>query len=434
MIIHITEQGETYTSIAREYGVSAERIIADNGLFGIENPPSGMALLILQPESVYVVKEGDTLFSVANMFGLSVDKLKQRNPGLAQTNTINTGETLAISFDGQGNKAISIYGFLYPSIKRNVLNSSLPFVSSAAVFSYGAEADGSLIEPNDSVVLPILKEGNVNPYMVLSSITGEGGFNSELASDLFNNSATQDTVIENILQIMRAKGYVGLDIDFEFVNAADRDAFTGFVQKTTNELNANGFSVNVDLAPKTSSAQRGTLYEGHDYRALGEAANTVMVMTYEWGYTYSEPMAVAPINQVRRVVEYAVSEIDPAKIYMGIPNYGYDWALPYEKGVTRARLIGNEEAISIASENNAQILFDETAATPYFKYIAADRSEHEVWFEDIRSIKAKFDLIDEFGLKGAGYWNLMRNFNQNWIYAGYRYNIDKSGTISLTNK
>ncbi|MBO7288943.1 MAG: LysM peptidoglycan-binding domain-containing protein [Clostridia bacterium] len=433
MIIHITEQGETYTSIAREYGVSAERIIADNGLFGIENPPSGMALLILQPESIYVVKEGDTLFSVANMFGLSVDKLKQRNPALAQTNTLNTGETLAITFDGQGNKDISIYGFLYPSIKRNVLNSSLPFLTSAAVFSYGAEADGSLIEPLDTSVLPILKEGNVNPYMVLSSITGEGGFNSELASDLFNNPSTQDMVIENILQIMRDKGYKGLDIDFEFVNAADRDAFTNFVRRTTNELNANGFSVNVDLAPKTSSQQRGTLYEGHDYRALGEAANTVMVMTYEWGYTYSEPMAVAPINQVRRVIEYAVSEIDPNKIYMGIPNYGYDWTLPYEKGVTRARLIGNEEAISIAAENNAQILYDETAATPYFKYRAADRTDHEVWFEDIRSIKAKFDLIDEFGLKGAGYWNLMRNFNQNWIYAGYRYNIDKSGVVPLTN-
>ena len=158
-----------------------------------------------------------------------------------------------------------------------------------------------------------------------------------------------------------------------------------------------------------------------------------MAMTYEWGYTYSEPMAVAPINQVRKVIEYAVSEINPQKIFMGIPNYGYDWKLPYEKGVTRARLIGNEEAFSIAAENNAQILYDETAATPYFKYIGSDGADHEVWFEDIRSIKAKFELMDEFGLRGAGYWNLMRNFSQNWQYAGYRYNIRKPGVLSLTN-
>jgi spore germination protein len=432
MIIHIVEQGETIFSIAQEYGVSTERIIADNGLFGINTIPSGMALLILQPETVYEVKEGDTLFSVADMFGLTVDELKQKNPSVAQTGTLYAGETLAIRFDGEGDREIEIYGFLYPSIKTNVLNSSLPFLSSAAVFSYGAEEDGELIEPMDSMVIANLTRGNVNPYMVLSSITGEGGFNSELASDLFNDEATQNTVIQNILNVMRQKGYRGLDIDFEFVNAQDRDAFTAFVGRVTNELNANGFSVNVDLAPKTSAEQRGTLYEGHNYKALGEAANTVMAMTYEWGYTYSEPMAVAPINQVRRVIEYAVSEINPQKIFMGIPNYGYDWKLPYEKGVTRARLIGNEEAISIAAENNAQILYDETAATPYFKYIGADGADHEVWFEDIRSIKAKFDLLDEFNLRGAGYWNLMRNFSQNWQYAGYRYNIRKPGVLSLT--
>ena len=46
---------------------------------------------------------------------------------------------------------------------------------------------------------------------------------------------------------------------------------------------------------------------------------------YEWGYALSEPMAVAPINKVEQVVRFAVSQIPPEKIFMGIPNYGYDW-------------------------------------------------------------------------------------------------------------
>ena len=37
-----------------------------------------------------------------------------------------------------------------------------------------------------------------------------------------------------------------------------------------------------------------------------------------------------------------------------------------------------------------------------------------VWFEDVRSIQAKFDLIRELGLVGAGYWQLMRPFRANW--------------------
>ena len=421
MIIHIVERGETLYSISQEYGVSTERIIADNGLYGLNSLVPGQALLILQPSEVYSVRGGDTLFSIAQSYGITVDEIKRKNPSIAQTGNITEGEIITISFDEETSLPIRVYGFLYPNIRENVLLSSLPSLGSGAVFSYGAEEDGSLVTLDDARVIGLLTSGGAMPYMVLSSITGEGGFNSELASSLFNNEATQDIVIQNILSVMRQKGYRGLDIDFEFVNREDRDAFTNFVRRVTEELNRNGYTVNVDLAPKTSAEQRGSLYEGHNYRALGEAANSVLAMTYEWGYTYSEPMAVAPIDQVRRVIEYAVSEIPRDKIYMGIPNYGYDWTLPYEKGVTRARLIGNEEARSIAAENGAEILFDEKSQTPYFKYIGAQRQEHEVWFEDIRSIKAKFDLIEEFGLRGPGYWNLMRPFNQNWAYIGYRY-------------
>ena len=148
-------------------------------------------------------------------------------------------------------------------------------------------------------------------------------------------------------------------------------------------------------------------------------------MTYEWGYTYGPPRAVSPIGEVRRVVEYAVTEIPNEKIYLGIPNYAYDWELPYQKGVTRARGIGNEVAVRIAAENGAEIQFNERDATPFFEYTSAGGTRHVVWFEDVRSIAAKFDLVDEFNLRGAGYWNLMNPFAQNFAYVGYRYNVNK---------
>lgn len=137
-------------------------------------------------------------------------------------------------------------------------------------------------------------------------------------------------------------------------------------------------------------------------------------MTYEWGYTYGPPMGVAPVNKVRQVVDYAVTEIPPEKIDLGIPNYGYDWPLPYEQGVTKAKTIGNVEAVRIAIENGAAIQFDETAQSPFFHYIS-DGVEHEVWFEDVRSLRAKFGLIQEYGLRGAGYWQIMQFFRANWM-------------------
>ena len=191
-------------------------------------------------------------------------------------------------------------------------------------------------------------------------------------------------------------------------------------------MHRRGFTVNVDLAPKTSAEQKGLLYEGHDYKAIGEIADTVLLMTYEWGYAYGPPMAVAPLPRVEQVVRYAVSEIPPEKIYMGIPNYGYDWRLPYRQG-ERAYSIGNEEALQIAAANNAVIQYDETAQSPYFEYTAeTDYTNHIVWFEDIRSIQAKYGLIDKYGLRGGGYWNLRRSFMQGMIYPAYQYDIKKN--------
>lgn len=136
-------------------------------------------------------------------------------------------------------------------------------------------------------------------------------------------------------------------------------------------------------------------------------------------------MAVAPLNKVRQVVDYAITRIPPEKLSLGIPNYGYDWPLPYERGVTKARTIGNVEAVQIAIENSAAIEFDSTAMSPYFFYYR-DGIRHEVWFEDVRSLQAKFRLIPEYGLRGIGYWQIMKLFRANWLLLADTFQIQKT--------
>jgi len=110
----------------------------------------------------------------------------------------------------------------------------------------------------------------------------------------------------------------GIDFDFEFVNREDRDLYTGLISQTAARVTPEGYIVTVPLAPKTSAEQPGLLYGGHDYAGIGAVANLVMLMTYEWGYTFGPPMAVAPIDKVRQVLDYAVTEIPRSKILMGV--------------------------------------------------------------------------------------------------------------------
>ena len=177
------------------------------------------------------------------------------------------------------------------------------------------------------------------------------------------------------------------------------------------------------MAPKIAADQPGTLYEGHDFAAIGAAVNQVLLMTYEWGYTYGPPMAVAPLPNVRQVVEYALTEIPASKIWLGVPLSGYDWPLPFVQGRTKAQSISPQEAVARAVRYGVDIQYSEQAQAPWYRYTDGYGITHEVWFEDARSIQAKLALIPEYGLYGVGYWNLMRPFPQNWQVLNALYRI-----------
>ena len=218
--------------------------------------------------------------------------------------------------------------------------------------------------------------------------------------------------------------FAGLDVDFEYLPGVLSDAYAAFLSRLRQILRPLGRFVWAALAPKTSAGQRGLLYEGHDYAALGAAVDAALLMTYEWGYTYGPPMAVAPLPNVRAVLDYAVTELPPAKILLGIPNYGYDWPLPFVQGQTRAQSISNQRAIELAIQYGIAIQYDGTAQAPYFHYTDGSGTVHEVWFEDARSLEVKLRLIAEYGFLGAGVWNIMRPFSQLWLVADGLYDIE----------
>ena len=425
LIIHTVQSGDTLSGIARRYGVSVQRLLSDNGLKSGQALAVGQAIIVLLPEIIHTVKRGETLYSVAAAYGITVYELMQNNPELALSTVIYPGQTLAIRFSGEKYGEITLNGYAYPHINENVLRRALPYLTYLTVFGYGFTESGGLIGINDAPLISLAYSYGVHPVMLLSSITGDGGFSTEKASRLFNDVSLQNRVLDSIINTMLEKGYVGLDSDFEYISASDADAYAGFLGNAAARLHEYGFFLNTDLAPKASENQSGLLYEAHDYPVIGGITDTALLMTYEWGYSYGPPMAVAPINQVERVVNYAVSEIPAEKLLLGIPNYGYNWTLPYIRGESKAPSIGNQYAVETAMRVGAEIKYDQTAQSPYFTY-RENGVSHEVWFEDVRSIEKKLALISRFGLHGAGYWTVMRPFAQSFALISARYKVRKT--------
>ncbi|MTH54746.1 spore gernimation protein [Bacillus mangrovi] len=313
-------------------------------------------------------------------------------------------------------RQIETIGFLEPTddkaAAKEVRNSG-NLLSYTAFFSYMVREDGSLIPIKDEKPLAAVKDTKTVPMLVLTNFM-DGNFSPEIAHKIFTDKKASEKLITGVIDTMNAKGYKALNIDFEHIREKDRELYNGFLETIIPRVQKAGYPVSTALAPKTSDEQAGPWHGAHDYKRHGELADFVILMTYEWGWSGGPPMAVSPIEQVKKVVDYALTEIPREKIVMGSPLYGYDWILPYKKGNPYAKRIAPQEAADLATAKKAEIKFDNKSQSPYFYYKDENGKKHVVWFENEQSARAKFNLLQQYKLRGVAYWVLGEPFPENW--------------------
>lgn len=414
MQIHIVQSGETLFSIASRYGVDESVLAFNNDVSDPLRLPVGQPIAVVTPTLTHTVRPGETVFSIAARYGVTPEHIYRRNLFLNGLPGVFPNQVLYIETEREVLGNFSTGGYAYPYVGEQLLRRALPLMGALMPFTYGFRLDGSLISPDDSAMLAAARDYITEPVMHLSTLDENDVFSVELAEALFASAELQERLLDSVIANMQAKGYTALDVDFEFLGKENSVKYAGFISYCRERLLPYGWGVMTALAPKTGDDQPGALYEGHDYALLGEAADAVLLMTYEWGYTYGPPMAVSPIKPVSEVVDYALTRIPAEKILLGISNYGYDFTLPYIQGVSRAVSVSTKRAFDIAAEHGAEIFFDEVSLAPYFDY-TENGNAHRVWFEDVRSISARLRLMAEKQLKGALWWNLNRENNQSLV-------------------
>ena len=413
MDIHVVQPGDTIYRLAQQYGVSMERLLQDNQLPDPSHLVVGQTIVVQYPELTHTIQSGDSLYSIAQMHNTTVAQLLRNNPVLRGRDLLFPGQVIVVQYSSQPRGSLTVNAYAYPSINRDLLRATLPYLSQLTPFTYRFDED-DLIPPRDEPLVNAALQSRVVPVLHLSNLDERGQFSGALAHELLEDRDDQRELIEEILGTVDRKGYQAVDVDFESLRASDAAAYAQFLALLRQALASRGLPLMAALVPKTSANQPGRLYEGIDYHLIAQSVDFALLMTYEWGNHTSPPMAVAPLPQVRRVVEYALTEFYPNQLYLGIPNYGYDWTLPYQEG-SRAKSLSNVEAVQLAWNRRTAIRYDEQAQAPWFRYVDDRGAEHEVWFEDARSIQAKLNLAFDFGLYGVGYWNLDRPFPQNWL-------------------
>ncbi len=419
-IFHTVVPGETLWKIAQKYEVSVQSILDNNYIPNPTNIYPGLMLLI--PALRYRIRPGDTLQSIAQRHKVPLrDLIKVNN--IKNINIIYPGTLLVIP--RKKRPLISVNGYIYilgekavPIIEKD--GDHLTYLSP---FAYLIRENGSLQPIEDTPAISAAKAKGAIPMMAITNFTSTA-VGENLAHVVLNSTQISKNLIDNIIRIMKEKGYLGLNIDFENVLPVDREAYNRFLQNAVNRLHPEGFFVSTAVAPKTSGEQLGLLYEAHDYAAHGRIADFVVLMTYEWGFRKGPPQSISPLNQIRRVLDYAVTVIPRDKIYLGFQIYARDWLLPFVKG-QEAETFSPQEAVSRAVRHGAAIQYDAKTQSPFYRYTDARGRSHEVWFEDARSAQAKFDTAKSYGLKGISYWALGYPFPQNWALLEDNFTIQK---------
>lgn len=286
MTIHVVASGESVGSIAEFYGVDPVRLAADNAVPSNGALAVGQTLVVQFPQEIHAVRPGETLYSIAKQYGVTVRSLWRNNWSLGGGTMLLPGRVLVVSYFGEKLGQTALNGYAYPFIEPPLLEAQLPYLTYLTPFTYGVTETGALLPLEDDALLSAARQRDARSVLHLSTLTESGQFDTDRGALVLTDDSVQDTLVETIRETVLHRGYAGVDVDFEYLPGKLASAYAAFLARLRRVLSPLGAFVWAALAPKTSGTQRGLLYEGHDYAAIGDAVDAVLLMTYEWGYTY----------------------------------------------------------------------------------------------------------------------------------------------------
>ena len=278
--------------------------------------------------------------------------------------------------------------------------------SEVSPFWYRVEADG-LVVPfttglgtsyEDPVILSFLRSRGILVIPTVANVLN-GVWDGTMVSGILADSTVTAVNISSLVQLAVANGYDGIDLDYENLAASDRTAFTNFTTQLAAALHANGKVLTVNVYAKTAEPGDWAGPQAQDWWALGQVADQVRIMTYEYHWATSAPGPVSPVNWVSEVLSFGRSRIPSNKIIQGLPLYGYDWV--GQSGVDHVW----DETMALAAQYGATINWDAASASPWFQY-TVKRTRHTVWFENAPSAEAKMHANAALDLAGLAVWRL----------------------------
>lgn len=309
-------------------------------------------------------------------------------------------QTVPVSYHPKSGRYIVVW--LPPNFSggaRESFEANKDVIDDVSPFWYSTDSSGRIYGTRNDELVRIAYESNVRIIPSIHNVTS----NPDAVVPVLRNPQLRARHVQNIVDEVVARNYHGIDIDYEGLGSSLRDDFSAFIRELATALHAQNKLLTVAVHAKDSDY--GGLGGFQDWAEIGKYVDQLRIMTYDYHWRGSSPGPVAPAYWIESVTEYALSVVEPSKIFLGVHFYGYDW--PPDGSATPRPWSVLEEIIN---EQGSTVNFVERngkgpVEESYFNY-RASQGTHQVWFMTETGLASKIKTVQELDLAGIAIWQL----------------------------
>lgn len=304
-----------------------------------------------------------------------------------------------LAFSADAHKAVMAY--YEGSISDNSLHSFYRYLTQIPTDSFAINGKGVVSGQPPSAALAFARKNGMQTFATVSNWRGSD-FSASVAHAIITNPVVSAEAVQNMVALVAANGYTGINLDFEAVPRRDRAALSSFVGALYTAMHTAGYLTVISVPAELKDDPKDSWAGAFDFATLGGEADILQLMTYDENGPWGPPGPVAGLDWVEPCVRYAVSVVPSSKISLGMPAYGYDWNLTKGGGNT----VYWRQIPSLISRVGATPQWDANSSSPFFTYTSAKGVSHIVWYENSESLPLKSKLAVTYNLAGVSIYAL----------------------------
>ena len=245
---------------------------------------------------------------------------------------------------------------------------------------------------------------------------------AELQGALLGNPAARLNLAQQAAAAVRARGADGINLDFEPIASGYDDEFTAFVRTVRAELDKQASGLPADVRHDRLHRQLPDRGRDGARRRRRDLHHGLRLPRPPARRTPARSTRLSgPAYDLQDTINAYAARVSPSKLILGVPWYGRAWST-----VSDAVNAKNQSGTKYGSSNTVILdtaldyakqygrRWDSRELSAWVAYQKQNCSAtygcvttwRELYYDDGPAVKARYDMINRMGLRGAGIWAL----------------------------